>query len=104
MIMASLLRTVRLVVAAAGLTLVLFGFCNAQSTRPKSPKGQTAPKVTQIGIEALKPLLKPNAKPLLVNFWATWCDPCREEFPDLVKIENEFRGKVDFVLVSLDDL
>lgn len=62
------------------------------------------PKVTQINIEGLKKLLKPNGKPLLVNFWATWCDPCREEFPDLVKMSAEFQGKVDFITVSLDDL
>ena len=61
-------------------------------------------KVKQIDIKGLKPLLKPNGKPLLVNFWATWCDPCREEFPDLVKISGEFQGNADFITVSLDDL
>lgn len=60
-------------------------------------------KVTQLDAAGLKTLLKPNGKPLLVNFWATWCDPCREEFPDLVKIDNDFRGKIDFFTVSLDD-
>ncbi len=63
------------------------------------------PKVTQIDEIALRKLLKreePNAKPLLVNFWATWCDPCREEFPDLVKIDAEYRGEIDFFTISLD--
>ncbi len=62
------------------------------------------PKVTRVDIDGLKKLLKPSGKPLLINFWATWCDPCREEFPDLVKLDAEYRGKVDFVTVSLDDL
>lgn len=62
------------------------------------------PKVKQIDIDGLRKLLKPNGKPLLINFWATWCDPCREEFPDLVKISSEFHGKVDFITVSLDEL
>lgn len=62
------------------------------------------PKVTQIDIEGLKKLIKPTGKPLLINFWATWCDPCREEFPDLVKIDTAYRGKIDFFTVSLDDL
>lgn len=52
----------------------------------------------------MKKLLKPSGKPVLINFWATWCDPCREEFPDLVKLDDEFRGKIDFLTVSLDDL
>jgi thiol-disulfide isomerase/thioredoxin len=86
------------------LTLILGGICSAQSPSRRSPKIEAGPKVTQIDIEGLKPLLKPSGKPLLINFWATWCDPCREEFPDLVKIGNEFRTKVDFITVSLDDL
>ena len=35
--------------------------------------------------------MRKDARPLLVNFWATWCDPCREEFPDLVKIDADYR-------------
>ena len=65
------------------------------------------PKVTQIDDIALKNLLKreeATAKPLLINFWATWCDPCREEFPDLVKLDAQYKGKIDFITVSLDPL
>ena len=78
----------------------------AQKAKPTGIKPLQAigPKVTQIDIEGLKKLLKPNGKPLLINFWATWCDPCREEFPDLVKLDAEYKGRVDFITVSLDDL
>lgn len=62
------------------------------------------PKVTQIDAEAMKTLLKPKGKPLLVNFWATWCDPCREEFPDLVKIGADYKDKIDVITISLDEL
>jgi thiol-disulfide isomerase/thioredoxin len=57
-------------------------------------------------ITDLKPLLPAaeNKKPLLVNFWATWCGPCRVEFPELVKIDAEYRAKgLDFVIVSVDN-
>ena len=70
----------------------------AESKPP--PSGQ--PRVTQIDDAKIKQLLKPSGKPLLVNFWATWCGPCREEFPDLVKIDNEYRGRIDFITISLD--
>lgn len=53
----------------------------------------------------LKNLLpdKKNKKPLLINFWATWCGPCRVEFPELVEIDNEYREKgLNFVIVSVD--
>ncbi|HVF46461.1 MAG TPA: TlpA disulfide reductase family protein [Pyrinomonadaceae bacterium] len=51
----------------------------------------------------MKDLLKPNGKPRLINFWATWCGPCREEFPDLVKIGTDYKDKIDLITVSLDE-
>lgn len=45
-----------------------------------------------------------RGKVVLVNFWATWCDPCRDEFPDLVKIDAEYRPQsMDFITISLDE-
>jgi thiol-disulfide isomerase/thioredoxin len=87
----------------AALIVIACQFGSAQPSKAKTPP-VVGPKVTQIDIEGLKALIKPNGKPLLINFWATWCDPCREEFPDLVKLNNAYKGKVDFVTVSLDDL
>ncbi|HET9480110.1 MAG TPA: TlpA disulfide reductase family protein [Pyrinomonadaceae bacterium] len=62
--------------------------------------------VEPIDLEALKTLLtQPRQHPLLVNFWATFCDPCRDEFPDLVKIDKDYRPhSLEFVTVSLDDV
>ncbi len=66
------------------------------------------PKVTEVKEDGLKSLLKAGearARPLLVNFWATWCAPCREEFPDLVKLRGRYAAEqIDFALVSLDDI
>lgn len=66
-----------------------------------------AVKTTVIDAEDLKILAKSpeNNKPILINFWATWCGPCRYEFPDLVEIEKEYREKgLDFALVSIDNV
>ena len=69
---------------------------------PPKAEAKTTAKVSPVDDAKIKDLLRPNGKPLLVNFWATWCVPCREEFPDLVKIDAEYRGKIDFFTVSLD--
>jgi thiol-disulfide isomerase/thioredoxin len=58
-------------------------------------------------ITDLKTLLpaKQDKKPRLINFWATWCGPCRVEFPELVRIDADYRKQgLDFVVVSLDNL
>jgi thiol-disulfide isomerase/thioredoxin len=75
----------------------------AQTTQ-KPQTNPNWPKVTQIDETTLTNLLKANGKLLLVNFWATWCDPCREEFPELIKISQDFKDKLDFITVSWDDL
>ena len=44
-----------------------------------------------------------RGKIVVVNFWATWCVPCREEFPDLVRLEKAYRARGVSVLgVSID--
>jgi thiol-disulfide isomerase/thioredoxin len=45
-----------------------------------------------------------NGKALFVSLWATWCEPCKEEFPDIVRLSNEVPpSEIDFVAISLDD-
>lgn len=49
-------------------------------------------------------LAKYHGKPLLVTFWATWCEPCRDEFPMIVELTKQYGSQGLAVFgVSLDD-
>jgi thiol-disulfide isomerase/thioredoxin len=73
----------------------------AKPAAATTPSAQTA-RVSKVDDAGFRKLLIPNGKPLMINFWATWCGPCREEFPDLVKLDTEYKGKIDFITVTLD--
>jgi peroxiredoxin len=45
-----------------------------------------------------------RGKILVVNFWATWCDPCREEMPEFVRAQSELGSRgVQFVGIAVDE-
>src|SRR5262245_20349342 len=45
-----------------------------------------------------------NNKVVLVNFWATWCPPCRVEIPELIALQRDFKEKgVEVIGLSLED-
>src|ERR1700733_6519087 len=49
-------------------------------------------------------LAKYRGKPLVVNFWATWCEPCREEYPMIVELAKQFKPQgVEVVGIDMDD-
>lgn len=87
---------------AVGVSLIGFA-APAQTNGAANPA-----EIREINLDGLKQIIQRDPKdprPLLINFWATWCDPCREEFPDLVKVDTDYRSKgLNFIAISLDDI
>ena len=77
----------------------LFVFLSQASLAADAPR--LAGEVDAKGLA--QAIAREKGRVVLVNFWATWCVPCREEFPDLVRLEKKYRDRgLSVVGVSTD--
>ncbi len=65
---------------------------------------RTSRSVEPINEQGLRQLIHERAgRILLINVWATWCKPCVEEFPELIKLQQTYRDSVvDIIAISVD--
>lgn len=86
-----------------GTVLVFCGDGRAQGQTPQAKTNTADPAVIELR-DYQKLLEKHRGKPLLVNFWATWCEPCRDEYPMLNELARINGPKGLHVIgVSLDE-
>jgi thiol-disulfide isomerase/thioredoxin len=72
---------------------------------PNTAKTASAADLQLIDLAGYNQVLaKYKGKPVLVTFWATWCEPCRDEFPMIVELEKQYSSKGLAVFgVDMDD-
>jgi thioredoxin 1 len=52
--------------------------------------------------ETFEALVISSERPVVVDFWADWCGPCKQVAPELEKLATKYEGKVDVVKVDVD--
>lgn len=102
----------------AGVILILAGFAIYQSVSGTGMPTEEAPKpqflTPSFELEGLDGKNYATGdqgdKALLINFWASWCEPCQEEAPDLVKLYEKYGDDLEiygvnvFILDQMDNL
>ena len=92
----------RLVILIIALSLLLISCGNSQNEQDKglSP----APNFTMQDYEGnIVKLSDMIDKPIVLNFWATWCPPCKAELPDFQRAYEKYGNEINFVIVDLTD-
>ncbi len=62
-----------------------------------------ADNILDLTDESFEELVTSSDKPLMVDFWAPWCGPCKAIAPSVEALANEYGDKVTFAKVNVDD-
>ncbi len=91
--------------SSARLTGLIFFVLSSASVACQASK-DTYPPVQAVDHAQVTHLIEQRkGRVVLLNVWATWCAPCREEMPDLLKLRTALREKgFELVLLSADDI
>jgi thiol-disulfide isomerase/thioredoxin len=98
----------RALVALAAVVALALGAALAWWLRAPADPPRDASTLLAIALPDVdgvsQPLVQWRGKLLIVNFWATWCAPCREEMPMFVKAQREHAGRgLQFVGIAIDE-
>ncbi len=59
--------------------------------------------IVQLNDQSFKDAVEKNPAPILVDFWAEWCMPCRALAPVIEELAEEYQGKIRFAKVNVDE-
>ena len=65
--------------------------------------GKTLPQFTLLGLDGQSVTVGPSDRVMIINFWATWCPPCRGEMPELNDFYLEYQSRINFYAINLQE-
>ena len=96
--------SIRLRLCAALLASLAVGGCVATGDAPSGREAGAAPALIEVDADGASQWLERlRGKPVLINVWASWCAPCRDEAPTLALAARRYSGRVHFVGVNYQD-
>jgi cytochrome c biogenesis protein CcmG/thiol:disulfide interchange protein DsbE len=91
---------VLIVIVCLTLLTVFHNMTSAGKQLPK--QGYKAPSFSLPGLDGqIYSLDSLQGKPVMINFWASWCEPCRAEAPDLAAIYERYQGRIEILAVNV---
>ena len=92
---------IAVVAAVAIVALLTFGLLSKGNSRLADGESAPSPELPKLAEHGKGSLKEYRGKWVLVNFWASWCIPCRDEAPELQKFQEEHAG-ANFTVVGID--
>ncbi len=90
----------KIIASSAAILFVIFGLLMIGTT---SVEAQEAPNFTLTDLNGQKVSLSDfKGKVIIVDFWATWCGPCKMEIPSFIKLQEDYKDDVVILGISLD--
>ncbi len=84
--------------------LMVIGFCSSMAMAQSVRQSQQAPEISLPNVkDSTVNLSSFRGKVVLIDFWASWCPPCRQSIPGVVKLYNKYKSQgFEVVAVSID--
>jgi cytochrome c biogenesis protein CcmG/thiol:disulfide interchange protein DsbE len=102
-------------VAAALIAVLAVGLADRPERRQSGPRsaasatrvpgaGDPAPVLMDIEPQRFPAVLESaRPRPVMVDFWASWCEPCRFEMPFITRLRTKYLGRIEFIGVNYQD-
>ena len=109
-------KNIKMILAIVGFTALLVGAVvaynalnkqtqpGAEITQPQGGEAQSAADFTVTDAQGNPVRLSDfRGRPVVLNFWSSWCPPCRQEMPEFDRAHGELGDEVVFMMVNLTD-